>query len=713
MRWLRSRGLRRRYEGETMLELLAPAGSMEALRAAVQNGADAVYLGYDTFNARMGAQNFSADELQEAVVYCHVRGVKVHLTLNTLVSDREMPQAADVIRTAAAFGVDAFIVQDLGVAALCREIAPSVAIHASTQMSIHSLEGVQQVAELGVSRVVLARELPREEIAHICRRSPVEIEVFVHGALCMCYSGQCYLSSVIGRRSGNRGQCAQPCRLPYGYGRFEPSRYPLSLRDNCLIEYLDDLRRMGVASLKIEGRMKRPEYVAVVTKAYRAAIDGKPVTDNDMEELEAAFSRQGFTQGYYLGKKGVSMFGTRQDPEDNRELFAAARATYENGENVHIPVRFYAIIRRSEPAQLAVEDDAGHVCKARGPVPQEAQVRSLTEDELSERLGKTGGTPYRCVQMRAVIDAGLMLPASAINAMRRDVLAELTARRGRTPLMQLGAYNAPALYDGMSGEPQLTIAVRSVQQITSRMLAMRPAVLYVPLSEIIDNPDLPERLGVETQLAAILPRVFWSGENAQIAEQLKKAYLMGVRQLLVGNLGQVRVGKAAGFAVRGDFGLNIYNSRAMHYLRAQGMDSQLLSFEMTLPQIRDISKAVPSEVLIYGRLPLMLTENCIIKNRTGVCSCDTSAPVKLTDRMGEEFPVVKDPGTCRSVVLNGRKLYLLDKKDVFRGMGIWALRMQFTTENPGEIDTILYEYRTGGHFDAGSYTRGLYSRGVE
>ena len=713
MRWLRSRGLRRRYEGETMLELLAPAGSMEALRAAVQNGADAVYLGYDTFNARMGAQNFSADELQEAVVYCHVRGVRVHLTLNTLVSDREMPQAADVIRTAAAFGVDAFIVQDLGVAALCREIAPSVAIHASTQMSIHSLEGVQQAAELGVSRVVLARELPREEIAHICRRSPVEIEVFVHGALCMCYSGQCYLSSVIGRRSGNRGQCAQPCRLPYGYGRFEPSRYPLSLRDNCLIEYLDDLRRMGVASLKIEGRMKRPEYVAVVTKAYRAAIDGKPVTDNDMEELEAAFSRQGFTQGYYLGKKGVSMFGTRQDPEDNRELFAAARATYENGENVHIPVRFYAIIRRGEPAQLAVEDDAGHVCKARGPVPQEAQVRSLTEDELSERLGKTGGTPYRCVQMRAVIDAGLMLPASAINAMRRDVLAELTARRGRTPLMQLGAYNAPALYDGMSGEPQLTIAVRSVQQITSRMLAMRPAVLYVPLSEIIDNPDLPERLGVETQLAAILPRVFWSGENAQIAEQLKKAYLMGVRQLLVGNLGQVRVGKAAGFAVRGDFGLNIYNSRAMHYLRAQGMDSQLLSFEMTLPQIRDISKAVPSEVLIYGRLPLMLTENCIIKNRTGVCSCDTSAPVKLTDRTGEEFPVVKDPGTCRSVVLNGRKLYLLDKKDVFRGMGIWALRMQFTTENPGEIDTILYEYRTGGHFDAGSYTRGLYSRGVE
>ena len=686
---------------------------MEALRAAVQNGADAVYLGYDAFNARMGAQNFSVDELQEAIVYCHVRGVKVHLTLNTLVSDREMARAADVIRTAAVLGVDAFIVQDLGVVALCREIAPEVPIHASTQMSIHSLEGVQQAAELGVSRVVLARELSRDEIAHICRRSPVEIEVFVHGALCMCYSGQCYLSSVIGRRSGNRGQCAQPCRLPYGYGRFEPSRYPLSLKDNCLVEYLDDLRRLGVSSLKIEGRMKRPEYVAVVTKAYRAALDGKRVTENDLRQLEAAFSRQGFTQGYYEGKTGAEMFGTRQEPEDNRELFQAARATYESGETRHIPVRFYAMIRRDEPAQLAVEDDDGHVCKVMGPVPQEAQVRSLTEEELSDRLGKTGGTPYACAMVRAVIDPGLMLPASAINAMRRDAVAMLTAQRGRAPQRRLGAYNRPALYDGMTGEPQLTISVRQAAQITSRMLAMRPAVLYVPLEELVEHPELPGMLGVETQLAAILPRVFWSEDNQRIAGQLRDVYRMGVRQLLVGNLGQVRIAKAAGFAVRGDFGLNIFNSRAMHYLRAQGLDSQLLSFELTLPQIRDISKAVPSEVLIYGRLPLMLTENCIIRNRTGACSCDAAAPVKLTDRMGEEFPVLKDPGTCRSVLYNGKKMYLIDKKDAFRGMGLWALRLAFTTENPGEIDTVLYQYQNGGVFDAGSYTRGLYSRGVE
>ncbi len=696
-----------------MLELLSPAGSMEALRAAVQNGADAVYLGYDMFNARMGAQNFSADELQEAIVYCHVRGVKVHLTLNTLVSDREMARAAEVIRAAAVFGVDAFIVQDLGMVQLCKEIAPSVPIHASTQMSIHSLEGVVAAAELGCSRVVLARELPMEQIRHICRRSPVEIEVFVHGALCMCYSGQCYLSSVIGRRSGNRGQCAQPCRLPYGYGRFEATRYPLSLKDNCLVEHLRELERMGVASAKIEGRMKRPEYVAVVTKAYRAALNGKRITPDDMRQLEAVFSRQGFTQGYYEGKTGPDMFGTRQEqPETNKELFSAARATYETGETPRVPVKFYAMVRPGQPAQLAVEDEDGHVCKAVGPVPEQALVHSLTAEDLEARLKKTGGTPYYCTMVRSVVDPGLMLPASSINAMRREVIAELTARRGRVALPKTNAYNKPALYDGMSGEPQLSVSVRSAAQITQRLIAEKPAVLYVPLSELYENPELARSIDVETQLAAVLPRVVWSSENAGLAEQLRAVYAMGVRQLLVGNLGQIKIAKAAGFAVRGDFGLNIYNSRAMHYLRMQGVDSQLLSFEMTLPQIRDISKAVPAEVLIYGRLPLMLMENCVMKNRTGTCLCQTTQ-TKLTDRMGEEFPIVKDPGTCRNILLNGKKLYLLDKKEAFRGMGLWALRLQFTTENPSEVDRVLAEYRGGAHFEPGTCTRGLYNRGVE
>lgn len=694
------------------MELLAPAGSMEALRAAVCNGADAVYLGADTFNARINARNFSAADLQEAVVYCHVRGVKVHLTLNTLVLDREMPRAAELIRLAASCGVDAFIVQDLGVVSLCRQLAPDVPIHASTQMSIHSLEGVMEAAALGCSRVVLARELPAEEIAHICKKSPVEIEVFVHGALCMCYSGQCYLSSVIGRRSGNRGQCAQPCRLPYGYGRFESARYPLSLKDNCLAGELDELRRMGVASIKIEGRMKRPEYVAIVTRAYRTVLNGGKLMPSDLQELETAFSRQGFTDGYFRGQTGSDMFGRRQEGEDTADLFASARATYEQGEPQRIGVRFYAMIRRGEPAQLAVEDPDGNLCRTRGPVPEQAVYRSLTPQDLEQQLKKTGGTPYLCTAVRSSLDPDLMLPASAINAMRRDVIAELTAKRGRAAPARLNAYDEPPRYDGIAGEPQLTIAVRTAGQITSRMLSMKPTVLYVPLSELAEHPDLPQRVSVETQLAAILPRVIWSGELAPVARQLRTVYEMGVRQVLAGNLGQLHIARAAGFAVRGDFGLNIVNSRAMRYLREQGLDSQLLSFELTLPQIRDISKAVPAELLIYGRLPLMLMENCVMKNRTGICACQTGT-VRLVDRVGEEFPIVKDPGTCRNVLLNGKKLYLLDKKDALRGMGLWALRLQFTTENPGEIDKVLMDYQGRAVFDAGSYTRGLYSRGVE
>ena len=694
-----------------MIELLSPAGSMDSLRAAVQNGADAVYLGYGDFNARRNAKNFTVEELQEAISYCHVRGVQVHLTLNILVSDREMRQAAEVIRTAAELGIDAFIVQDLGIVKLCRQIAPSVPVHASTQMSIHSLEGVLQAAELGCTRVVLARELPREEIAFICKNSPVEIEVFAHGALCMCYSGQCWLSSVIGRRSGNRGQCAQPCRLPYGYGRFEETRYPLSLKDSCLLEYLHELKRMGVRSLKIEGRMKRPEYVAIVTRIYRAVLDGKEVTREDLAQLEEIFSRQGFTQGYYLNNKGGHMFGVHQDTPEDRELLAAARATYERGENPRVPVKFYAMIRAGEESQLAVEDEQGHICKTKGPIPEAARSKELTEQELTDRLGKTGGTPYYCTNVRAAIGPGLMLPASAINAMRREVLDRLTAVRGRVDVPQMGAYSRLAAYDGVPGDEKLTVAVRTFEQITPKLLRMAPSVLYVPLQELLAHPELRDMVAVDTELTAVLPRVFTDSERAKWATALEHVRGMGVRHVLVGNLGQVRLAKQKGFGVRGDFGLNIYNSRSMHYLREQGIESQLVSFEMTLPQLRDLSKAVPVEVLVYGRLPLMLMENCVIKNRTGSCSCET--PTRLIDRMGEEFPILKDPGTCRNVLYNGKKLYILDKLGSLRGMGLWAHRLNFTTENPAEVDAILSQYEGRAEFDPGTCTRGLYTRGVE
>ena len=632
-----------------MLELLSPAGSMESLCAAVQSGADAVYLGSGAFNARQNAKNFTLDELPDAVRYCHVRGVKVHLTLNTLVTDRELEQAAQTIAAAVRAGVDAFIVQDLGIVSLLRQMAPEVPIHASTQMSVHSLEGVQQAAQMGISRVVLARELSREDIAFICRNSPIEIEVFVHGALCMCHSGQCYFSAVVGTRSGNRGQCAQPCRLAYGYGHYE-EKYPLSLKDNCLIPWMGELERMGVASVKIEGRMKRPEYVAIATRLYRAAINGEPVHPAEMKDLRDVFSRQGFTQGYYVSQLGPDMFGTRQKEKENRDLLLRARAGYENTENPLVPVRFYAVINSRQNALLAVQDDLGNICKTEGPVPEAALTRELTSEDLELRLAKTGGTPYNCVQVQSVVEPGLSLSASAINAMRREVLTHLTAIRGRQGQnRELNRYTPVTIYPGQTAIPRYTVGVLTPEQLTPRLLATRPARLYVPLSMVKGGTEWYDRVPIETEVAVVLPRVIRDGETEGVRQALDKAYALGIRHALCGNLGHIGLARSRGFSVCGDYGLNLFNSRSMNTAMGLGLESLTVSFELTLPRIRDLSKPLPTEMLVYGRLPLMLTENCVIKNRTGRCSCQ-SGQTKLVDRKGEEFRVLRDQDTCRSVI---------------------------------------------------------------
>ncbi|MBQ7871028.1 MAG: U32 family peptidase [Oscillospiraceae bacterium] len=694
-----------------MLELLSPAGSFDAMRAAVCNGADAVYLGTEGFNARRNARNFTLEELPEAVRYCHVRGVRVYMTLNTLVSDRELPAAAETIAAAARAGVDALIVQDFGIVGLCRQIAPNMPLHASTQMSIHSLEGVRQAAAMGMSCVVLARELPKEDIAFICRNSPIRIEVFAHGALCMCYSGQCYMSAIIGRRSGNRGQCAQPCRLPYGYDRFE-EKYPLSLKDNCMVEYLRELEQMGVSSVKIEGRMKRPEYVATVTGIYRSAIDGKQVSREQMEQLRRAFSRQGFTTDYYRDRKGPQMFGTRQPEKENTALFQAARATYENAEPQRVPVRFYAIVARGQNMMLAVQDGDGNICKVRGDVPEAALRTAVTQEELSARLAKTGGTPYLCEAVRCVVEPGLSVSAAAVNRLRREALAHLTAVRGRRSAPELGSYTKPQHFAGSKNAPVLTVSVLKKEQITRNMLQLRPAMLYVPLGEIVEHAEYFRSLTAKQPVAAVLPRIVRDDETPKLLSRLNQLGELGVRRVLLGTIGQISLAQSIGLELAGDFGLNLYNSRAMAAAHKLGLKTATASFEMTLAQLRDLSKPLPLELLVYGRLPLMLTENCLMHNRTGSCTCH-SGTTKLVDRIGEEFRVVRDGDSCRSVILNGKKLYLLDKKEDLRRIGLWALRLSFTTENAAEIDGVLAAWKGDGFFDPGACTRGLYLRGVE
>ncbi len=693
-----------------MIELLSPAGSMEALRAAVQNGANAVYLGCGTFNARQGARNFTPQTLGEAVKYCHVRGVAVHLTLNTLVSDREMEELCGLIRQAATCGVDAFIVQDLSVVRLCRQIAPKVPVHGSTQMTIHSLPGVLLCAAWGMSRVVLSRELSREEIRYICANSPIEIEVFAHGALCMCYSGQCYLSAAIGGRSGNRGRCAQPCRQSYGYSRWE-NRYPLSLKDNCLVPYLRELEEMGVASLKLEGRMKRPEYVAAVTGVYRRALDSGNVTREMADSLMEAFNRQGFTDGYYTGNIGKPMFGIREEKKENPEWLKSMRQTYEAVENGLVDVYFEAEIRAGG-SSLTVTDPDGRRCTVTGPVPEPARRLPLTEDLFALRVGKTGGTPYRCAGITAVIEPELTLSAAAINGLRRDALDQLTALRARREVPILHKPRKLAHFSGFRGQPSLTVQVTSLDQITGRLLKMKPSMLYVPIHLLMGNPPLCRELARQVTVAAVLPRICHDGELEKLREDLRSLRAQGIRDVLVGNLGLLLPAREAGMQIHGDFGLNIYNSGAVTTARELEMASVTLSFEMTLPQIRDVSKAVPCEIFAYGRLPLMVTENCIIRGRTGDCACRHGA-VRLMDKTGADFPVIKDGASCRSVLLNGKKLYWLDRQDDLGKLGLWATRLYFTTENPKEVDQVLNNCLRSAPFDPGACTRGLYLRGLE
>ena len=693
-----------------MLEILAPAGSMEALRAAVQNGADAVYLGCGQFNARQNAKNFTPQMLTEAVKYCHVRGVQVHLTLNTLVSDKETTDLIETIRHAAMSDVDVFIVQDLGVVRLCKQIAPHIPIHGSTQMTVHNLPGVQLCAAMGMSRVVLSRELSREEIRYITAHSPIEIEVFGHGALCMAYSGQCYFSAAIGGRSGNRGRCAQPCRQCYGYGRYQ-DKHPLSLKDSCLVQYLDELEEMGVASIKLEGRMKRPEYVAAVTAVYKEARDNRNVTAQMMQLLHTAFNRQGFTDGYYMGRTGEGMFGYRDEKSDDEKWCKEIRQTYEGVENPRVPVTFSMKLSPSG-FRLTVFDPDGRGCAVEGPVPEEARVADLTKEVLVSRLSKTGGTPYYCTDVQVELTPGLTLSASAINGMRRDVLNQLTAQRARRDLPRLGRPGKIPVLPGNRHQPELTVQVTNREQITGKLLKLPMSVLYVPIHVLHEDPAFCRELANTVRLCAVLPRIVHDGELPQLKQMMIDLKAVGVKEVLVGNLGLLVPAQECDMGIRGDFSLNLYNSGSMNTARQMELLSATISFELKLAQIRDVSKAVPTELLCYGRMPLMVTENCLFRGKTGQCICHQGI-TKLTDKTGADFPLIRDGNACRTVVLNGKKLNWLDRQEDLSRLGLWATRLYFTTENPREVDQVLNSLQNPQPFDPGSCTRGLYLRGVE
>jgi len=703
-------------------ELLAPAGGREALVAAVQSGADAVYMGFGAFNARRSARNFSDEEFRTAVFYCHLRGVKVYLTLNTLVTDRELPLLADAARVASECGVDAILVQDWGVLATLQKIIPDVPLHASTQMSLHTLSGVEESARLGMTRAVLARELSRGEISEICANSPIEIETFVHGALCMCYSGQCEMSAVIGRRSGNRGACAQPCRLPYGFSG-KANAHPLSLKDACLAPFVPAMMDMGVACLKIEGRMKRPEYVAAVTEIYaRLLREHRAPTKDEQKKLALAFSRDGFTEGYYLGARGREMFGTR--PENARwpeDWFGELRARYEKEDLRLVPLTFDCTIRSGEPMRLRAEDADGHTLTVTGNVPEAARNRALTAEEVEARLKKTGGTAFTVDFCAVTLDDGLAVSAGALNALRREALSQMEALRTAAPERRAFGFVPPTAVKNSADKPLLTVSIHKAEQLSEELIALSPARVYVPV-ELLPQLDLSPYLG-RTEFFAVLPRIYRTQDEPMLRALLEDGVKKGVTGVSIANLGHLSLVRGLDITLHGDWALNVYNSAALAFWKKEGLSSACASFELRDAQLRDLSKCLPCEAIIYGRLPLMVTENCLNANESGcryfqerpasvpADGACASAP-ELTDRRGEHFPVLRAWG-CRSEIENGKILYLADKARDWQSLGLRYACLRFTTESPEDCVRMLRAYQ-GEAVDAPeNITRGLFYRGAE
>ena len=701
-----------------MMELLSPAGGWEAMVAAVQNGADAVYMGFGGLNARRSARNFTDEEFREAVAYCHLRGVKVYLTLNTLVTDRELPAAAEALKKASDMGVDAILIQDWGIWRLAREIAPDVPLHASTQMSLHTLGGACRAAELGLERVVLARELSRRDIHTITRGCPAEIEVFGHGALCMCYSGQCEMSAVIGGRSGNRGASAQPCRLPYGVNDKAAGGHPLSLKDANLADYVQELEQMGVACLKLEGRMKRPEYVAVITGIYRRLLDEKRgPSREESRQLEAAFSRSGFTDGYYKGRTGPEMFGTRpENAPEPKELFARAKAGYSREDSRRVPVDMVCTLRAGEPVSLTASA-GGHTVRAEGPTPEEARNRALTAEELQARLEKTGGTVFRPRETRVELEEGLMLPASAVNALRRQALEGLEAALAQPPVRRTGTPSPLPQAQPGPDAPVLTCSIMRPEQLTEPLAQCE--TVYVP-AELLEKLDL-DRWAEMTHICAVLPRIFRTEDQAALRALLQR-HRQQLSAVALGNLGHLPIAEGLGLPLWGDLGLNLFNSESLLFWKELGLESAAVSMELRWQQVRDLRKVLPCEAVVYGRLPLMIMENCVIRNQLGcrdagrdygdrspACRCGQENV--LVDRTGAQFPLVGQWGH-RCEIENSKVLFLADKPE-WRQLGLTRARLRFTTEPPEECARVLQAYQGRSDYRPDQLTRGLFYRGVE
>ena len=687
------------------IEILAPVGNEEMLRAAVFSGADAVYLGFSGFNARTSANNFNADTLKDAVAFCHARGVAVHVALNTTVYGGELPALEQAIRAVAASGADAVICQDLAVATLIGEIAPQLPRHGSTQMSVHSLQGALELKELGFTRVVLARELSMPEVEHITKHCGIETECFVHGALCMCVSGQCYMSAFLGGRSGNRGSCAGPCRLPFEANALpegKPGRlHHLSLKDNSVIDKLDKLQALGVASAKIEGRLRTPEYVAAAVSACLAGREGRAY---DRDLLKNAFSRSGFTSGYLDGKIDGTMFGVRSeaDAEQTKKTLPMLRELYRR-ERSRVPVKMKLEIEEGGE-KLTVMDADGNKAFAYGDAePQPA--RTDPTESLHRSLAKTGGTPFAASaeDITVEMDGGpWFVPGSAVNELRREALDTLLKKREVLRPWPATDEHVPALpLRTLPSRRTLRARFENWEQVPERAL---DGIEYLILP-IAQADRVPREWRAKTLLE--LPRIMFGRLEEDTARRIAATQDAGFAGYEVSNIAHLRL--CRGLPMSGSFGLNITNQLAAQFYADNGLGSMLILPEVKDSDISTIApthdgRPVPTGVLVYGHMPLMVTRACPLQNIHDCAHCDKTGV--LTDRKAKKFPVRCGLGV--RTIYNPVPIYMGDKPGALTvDYGV----AYFTLESREEAAQILDMIRTHAPFE-GDFTRGLYFKGT-
>ena len=647
-------------------ELLCPAGDMSALKAAIEGGADAVYFGGVDFNARKNAANFDADSMREAVKLAHAYGVKVYVTQNTLCFDREIDSYLSAAESAIFAGADALIVADIGGAREIKKRFPDCELHASTQMSGHNVDAAVKMAEMGISRMVCAREMSFDDIKSFTKGSPIEAEVFVHGALCVCHSGQCLFSSLVGGRSGNRGECAQPCRLPYSGG------YPLSLKDNSLAEHIPKLIECGVASLKIEGRMKSPEYVRDVTRIYRRLLDeGRKATVGEMRELAEIFSRGGFTDGYFTGRINKSMLGVRSedDKRSTRELEPFVDLTRKISIDVSVK------IKRDAPCIMSISSSERNIEFVSDIIPQIAINQPLTYDTVKKQLTKFGATAYGVREFSLELDDGLMLPISALNRLRREA-SEAFSGVNKTDVRRVENTKLGI----PSGKPiKLNTAYfSSAEQITKRA------------REYFDIKFLPLDRYCESANGVALPSVVFDSEKESVRRMLEAAKQKGAEYALVGNLGHLELAKEFGFRIFADFRLNITNNSSAAVAEDLGFEGFVVSPELSLPQIRDVKGA--KLAVVYGRIPLMLLEKCVGKELGGCDKC-ISGKITLRDRRGAEFPVLRE-WEHRSVIYNSLPTSMSDRQDALEKNSVLGRHFIFSAETDKECDNVIAAFES-------------------